>query len=51
MNDTTILLDLLGQSYDELSNVLDSIEDKNSSKYNQIKNLMDEINEELYKSL
>ena len=51
MNDTTILLDLLGQAYDELAEVCDSIDDKHSSKYTQIRNLMEEINNELYKSL
>jgi|TARA_R100000278_G_scaffold47276_1_gene40936 hypothetical protein len=51
MNDTTVLLDLLGQAYDELAEVCDSIDDKHSRKYTQIRNLMEEINDELYKSL
>tara|TARA_R110000796_G_scaffold113618_1_gene225378 strand:+ start:7963 stop:8118 length:156 start_codon:yes stop_codon:yes gene_type:complete len=51
MNDTTVLLDLLGQAYDELAEVSDAIDDKHSKKYTQIRNLMEEINDELYKSL
>ena len=51
MNDTTVLLDLLGQAYDELADVCDGIDDRHSSKYTQIRNLMEEINDELYKSL
>jgi hypothetical protein len=51
MNDTTVLLDILGQAYDELAEVSDAIDDKHSKKYTQIRNLMEEINEELYKSL
>ena len=51
MNDTTVLLDLLGQAYDELAEVCDNIDNKHSIKYRNVRRLMEEINDELYKSL
>ena len=52
MNDTTVLLDLLGQAYDELAEVSNDMDEiLNAKKYIQIRNLMEEINDELYKSL
>lgn len=50
MNDITVLLDLLGQAYDELAEE-NKFRNPHSSKYTQIRNLMEEINDELYKSL